>query len=105
MNRELERKRQIERWIAWIRLLAIPFAFVEVGVLSHGYPPGHERWAWIATCALVAGGAGIWLLATRDLSPRRQTLLAFGALAFGCAGASSHLHVRLRRGGPRRARP
>ena len=82
MNRELERKRQIERWIAWIRLLAIPFAFVEVGVLSHGYPPGYERWAWIATCALVAGGAGIWLLARRDLSPRRQTLLAFGALAF-----------------------
>jgi signal transduction histidine kinase len=82
MNRDLERKRQIERWIAWIRLLATPFAFVEVGVLSHGYPPGYERWAWIATGALVAGGAGIWLLARRDLSPRRQTLLAFGALAF-----------------------
>jgi len=82
MNRDLERKRQIERWIAWIRLLAIPFAFVEVGVLSHGYPPGYERWAWIATGALAAGGAGIWLLVRRDLSPRRQTLLAFGALAF-----------------------
>jgi signal transduction histidine kinase len=85
MNRDLERKRQIERWIAWIRLLAIPFAFVEVAVLSNDYPPGYERWAWIVTGAL-AGGAGVlWLLARRDFSPRGQTLLAYGALAFDIA--------------------
>jgi signal transduction histidine kinase len=93
MNRDLERKRQIERWIAWIRLLAIPFAFVEVGILSHGYPPGYERWAWIATGALVAGSTGIWLLARRDLSPGRQTLLAFGALAFDIVVVSAFVII------------
>jgi C4-dicarboxylate-specific signal transduction histidine kinase len=26
MTAELERRRQIERWIAWVRLFAVPFA-------------------------------------------------------------------------------
>ena len=43
MNRDLERRREIERWIAWVRVFAVPFAVVEVGFLSHGYPPGYER--------------------------------------------------------------
>jgi hypothetical protein len=42
---ELERLRQTERWVALVRLLAVPFALVEVGVLTQDYPPGYERWA------------------------------------------------------------
>jgi signal transduction histidine kinase len=82
MNRDLERRRQIERWIAWVRILAFPFALVEVGLLSSGYPPGYERWAWIATATLAVGAAVIWLLARRDLSSRGQSALGAGALAF-----------------------
>jgi signal transduction histidine kinase len=82
MNRDLERRRQIERWIAWVRILAVPFALVEVGLLSSGYPPGYERWAWIATATLAVGAAVIWLLARRDLSSRGQSALGAGALAF-----------------------
>ena len=85
MTRELERRHQIELWISWIRLLAVPFAIVEVGLLSDGYPAGYERWAWIATGALAAGAGVIWLLARRDLGPRAQTALGYSALAFDIA--------------------
>ncbi|HKO75506.1 MAG TPA: hypothetical protein VJU01_09355, partial [Gaiellaceae bacterium] len=66
--RDLERRRQIELWICWVRLIAVPFAVVEVGLLSSGYPPGCERWAWIVTAALALGAGVIWLLARRDFS-------------------------------------
>jgi hypothetical protein len=40
MTPEVERLRETERWIAWARLAAVPFAIVEVGVLSTDYPSG-----------------------------------------------------------------
>jgi hypothetical protein len=43
MNRPLERQREIERWIAWVQLVAVPFAVLEVGLISEGYPPGYRR--------------------------------------------------------------
>jgi signal transduction histidine kinase len=82
---DLERRRQIERWIAWVRLFAVPFAVVEVGVISESYPAGYETWAWVMTGALAAGAAAIWLLAQHDFAPGRQSILAFGALAFDAA--------------------
>jgi signal transduction histidine kinase len=82
MTGELERRRQIERWIAWVRLLAIPFAIVEVAVLSHGFPAGYERWAWVTTGALAVGGVVLWVLARREWAPRGQRLLGLGALGF-----------------------
>ena len=85
MSSELERQRQIERWIAWVRLFAVPFALVEVGALSHGYPPGYERWAWLASGALAVGAVVFWFLARRELSPLRQRILAFTALGFDVA--------------------
>ena len=42
MTAELERLRATERWIAWVRLAAVPFAVVEVGLLSTDYPSGYE---------------------------------------------------------------
>ena len=82
MTSELERRRQIERWIAWVRLLAVPFAFVEVAVLSDGFPAGYERWAWIATAVLSVGAVALWVLSRREWSPRGQSLLGLGALGF-----------------------
>ena len=85
MSRELERRRHIELWICWVRLIAVPFAAIEVAFLSNGYPPGYERWAWIVTGALAIGSGVIWLLARRELSPRGQGVLAYSALAFDLA--------------------
>ena len=58
MSRDLERRRHIELWICWVRLIAVPFAVIEVAFLSNGYPPGYERWAWIVTGALAVGAGG-----------------------------------------------
>jgi len=57
MTVELRRRRRMERWIAWVRVCAVPFAVVAVGVLSSGYPPGYERSAWLITGVLIVGAA------------------------------------------------
>jgi K+-sensing histidine kinase KdpD len=82
---ELERLRGRERWIARVRLLSVPFAAVEVGVISTGYPPGYELRAWIVTAALAVGAVAVWLLARRELDLRAQKLLGFAALALDTA--------------------
>jgi len=66
--------------MAWVRLLAVPFAVLEVGLLKEDYPPGYERWAWALT-ALLAVGAGVLLwLAYRVPSRRARSRIGFGAL-------------------------
>ena len=66
--------------MAWVRLLAVPFAVLEVGLLKEDYPPGYERWAWAIT-ALLAVGAGVLLwLAYRVPSRRARRRIGFGAL-------------------------
>ena len=46
---KLARLRETETWIAWVRLGAIVFALLEVGVFSGGYPAGYETYAWATT--------------------------------------------------------
>ena len=36
----VERLRQVEVWIAWVRILAVAWAVVEVGWISDDYPAG-----------------------------------------------------------------
>ena len=69
-----------ERWIAWIRLGAVPFALFQVAI-SPGYPTSaYELAAWILTGLFAAGAVAIFLLARADAPNLR--LLAPGALAF-----------------------
>ena len=66
--------------MAWVRLLAVPFAVLEVGLLKDDYPPGYERWAWALTALLaVAAGVLLWL-AYRVPSRRAWRRIGFGAL-------------------------
>src|SRR5919199_620767 len=76
--------RDIERWIAWIRLGAVPFAIFQVA-LSSGYPAGYEAAAWAATATLAAGGLPILLLPRGELSERAQVRVGALALAFDTA--------------------
>ena len=80
MSAELERLRETERWIAWVRLVSVPFAIVEVGVLSTDYPSGYENWAWATTGLLVVAGVGFFLLSRSSgvftRAPRRFGLVA-----------------------------
>jgi hypothetical protein len=75
---DLRRLRETERWIAWVRLAAVPFAILEVGVVSPGYPHGYEAWAWAATATLAVGAILMFFL-TRpevfDLAAHRIGLL------------------------------
>ena len=38
--RHWDRALGIDRWIAWVRVGAVVFAVLEVGVFSRGYPAG-----------------------------------------------------------------
>jgi signal transduction histidine kinase len=93
VSRELERTREIERWIAWARLFAVPFAVVEVGVLSSGYPPGYERWAWVTTGVLGVGAVALWFVARMELAARAQRLIGFAALAFDTAVTAAYVVI------------
>jgi signal transduction histidine kinase len=91
MTAEVERRRQIERWIAWVRLFAVPFAVFEVGVISSGYPPGYESWAWIITAVLAVGAAALWFLARAELGLSAQKILGFAALGLDAGVVSAYV--------------
>ena len=75
------KRRSAEVWISSWRLLAIPFALFEVGLIPQGYPPGYERWAWAITAVLAVGAPVLWLLARRA-SERYLGPLGLAGLAF-----------------------
>jgi hypothetical protein len=68
MSPDIDRLRETERWIAWVRLAAVPFAIVEVGLLSTDYPPGYEGWAWATTGLLAVAGVGFFYSVARRTS-------------------------------------
>jgi signal transduction histidine kinase len=65
--------------MGWVRLLTVPFAVLEVGLLKDDYPPGYERWAWALTALFAVGSVVLLWLAYRvpKASWRR---IGFGAL-------------------------
>ena len=64
-TRRRERARAIELWIARVRVAAVAFAVLEVGVFSENYPAGYERLAWIAT-GVFAAGAVVFFFVSRS---------------------------------------
>ncbi|HEV2901754.1 MAG TPA: ATP-binding protein [Gaiellaceae bacterium] len=66
--------------MAWVRLLAVPFAILEVGLLKEDYPPGYERWAWALTALLAVGAVTLLWLAYRPPSRAAWRRIGFGAL-------------------------
>ncbi|HEX6702545.1 MAG TPA: ATP-binding protein, partial [Gaiellaceae bacterium] len=83
------RLRQAQQWIALVRVAAIPFAVLEVGVFTPSYPRGYELWAWLVTAIFVVGALA--LLAVVRRSPGRAIALA--ALAFDTAILVAYLFV------------
>ena len=66
--------------MAWVRLLAVPFAVLEVGVLKSDYPPGYEAWAWALTGVLAVGAVALLVLAYRVTSRRAWRRIGLAAL-------------------------
>jgi signal transduction histidine kinase len=68
-TRSLARAREIEVWIARVRLLAVAFAVLEVGLLTPSYPDGYETVAWIATAVFGVGALVFFLVSQRAYVP------------------------------------
>ena len=83
--------REIEVWIARVRLGAVVFAVLEVGLLSKGYPPGYEGYAWLTT-AVFGVGSLVLFVASRRADPR---VVGFVALVFdACVIAAFYVFTR-----------
>jgi signal transduction histidine kinase len=89
---EQQRKREIERWIAWIRVGAVPFAVFQVA-LSTGYPAGYHRAAWITTAVLGCGAVVFFLLSRRVLADRALARVGVAAMVFDFAVVSAYIVV------------
>lgn len=83
-SRQTARLRETEIWIARVRLAAVLFGVLEVGILSDGYPGHYENYAWITTAGF-AVGAVLLYLASKRYDPRVVGVVAlvFDACAIG----------------------
>jgi len=84
LSAELERLRDAERWIAWVRLGAVPFAIFQVAIATHS-PGNRQVWAWIATAVLTVGAIAIWALSRREWPKRTLQRIGLAALCFDFA--------------------
>lgn len=85
MSARIERLRQMEIWIAWVRLLAVPWAVAEVAFIVGDHPAGHEQWAWITTGVLAGGALLFFWLSRLRLGKGGRIGLSIVALAFDVA--------------------
>jgi signal transduction histidine kinase len=76
--RNLAQAREIEVAIARVRLFAVLFAVVEVGLLTATYPEGYELVAWIATAVFATGAIVFFFVSKRAFVPA----VGFAALIF-----------------------
>jgi signal transduction histidine kinase len=85
VNAELDRRWQLERWIAVIRLIVVSWAVVEVALVTDSSSEGYQTAAWVVTGCLAAG-ALVFLVVSRLAVPRRyQRTVCFAGLLFDTA--------------------
>ena len=84
--------RRIERWIAVVRLVAVPFAILQVAV-SSGYPSGYETAAWATTVIFSVAAVALFLLVRIDVSDRASFLFSLAAQLFDTAVVSAYVVI------------
>jgi signal transduction histidine kinase len=60
-------RRHLEWWIAVVRLLAVPFAVLQV-TLTNGYPHHYAAVAWLLTAILAVGAVTLYVLVARGVT-------------------------------------
>jgi len=85
----IARRREVEVWIARVRLVAVLFGVLEVGILSEDYPPGYEDWAWIVTAVFAVGAVLLFVASTR-VDPR---VVGVAALLFDTSVIAAYATV------------
>jgi hypothetical protein len=81
---ETQRLRDIETWVARVRLGGVVFAVLEVGVFTRRFPPGYLDAAWALTGAFAFGTLVLLWLSRADRSGLLRAL-GFAAVAFDTA--------------------
>ena len=79
----MRRSISFQRWVAIVRLLAVPFAVFQVA-LSKGAPPHHTLYAWITTAVLAVGALLLYRAVTSS-----SRLVAVVGIGFDFLVASS----------------
>jgi signal transduction histidine kinase len=85
-----EQRLNAERWLAWVRLGAVPFVILEAAAAAP-YPPGRVGWVWASAIAFAVGAVALFVLTRRRLSPAALERLGFAALVFDFAVISSFI--------------
>ncbi len=73
--------RDLETWMAWVRVGGVVFAALEIGVFTSYFPPGYKTAGWIITGVFAVGALALFWLAM-DARPAWRTALGFSALSF-----------------------
>ena len=84
MSLEQQRRWQLEGWISLVRLIAVPWALLEVGLLDFS-SSGYEIAAWAVTGFLAAGALLFFWAGRRSLPARYQPGFVLSGLAFDTA--------------------
>jgi signal transduction histidine kinase len=71
--------------MAWVRVFAVLFALLEVGVFEADYPPHYEASAWAITGLFAAGSLLLLFVAHRVRTPWTWRRIGLAALAFDTA--------------------
>jgi len=82
--------KSLERSIAAIRLLAVPFAIFQVGV-TVGVPSGWQTAGWITTAMFAAGAFAFGLVVRRELSNRAAFTVSVMGQLFDTAIVSAYV--------------
>jgi len=85
VEQERLRRWQLERWISLVRLIALPWAVLEVAFFSDYPSGGYEAAAWIVTAVLAAGAVAFYAVGRRGAPARLQPGICFGGLVFDTA--------------------
>jgi signal transduction histidine kinase len=86
----MRRRAVAEIWMGWVRLLAVPFAALEIGLVN--VPEGNEYWGWALTAFFAVGALVLLRLAYRA-SRAAWRKLGFVALGFDTVVAYGYLFV------------
>jgi signal transduction histidine kinase len=84
--------RETERWIAWVRLAAVPFAIVHVA-FARNYPSGFQARGWAITAVLAVGAVALLWLSRREWPRAVQIRLGILATAFDFAVVAAYVLV------------
>jgi signal transduction histidine kinase len=82
---EQQRRWQLERWISVVRLIAVPWALIEVAFLIDSSSSGYEVAAWAVTGCLALGAIVFFWAGRRGVPARFQPAVGFAGLVFDTA--------------------